>query len=277
MATTRKPTTSTRKTSDEAGAFVRDSASNRSLERGLRVLRAFRPGTACLTTTDVAERTDLPLPTVSRLLATLVRSGFLAYDFGTRAYALGVPLLSLAHAYTEGSALLTTALPLMTALAHSQRVNVGLATEDMGEVVYLQSVRGNRGGALRHIVPGSRAPLELTAIGRAWLSAAPSAQRDAALAPIARRYGKKWPPVLAAIRDSALQLQAQGYCVSRWQAGSVGIARPLRALNGHVHAVNITFLESTRSALFLREQAVRLTAMAERIDAALQGVGRRDV
>jgi len=245
---------------------MRESISNRSLERGLALLRAFRPGSATLTTSDLAERTALPIATVSRLLATLVRTGFLTYDFGARAYSLGMPLLSLGHSYAEGSALLAVAVPLMSELAHSQRVNVGLAGEDMGDVVYLQSVRGNRGGALRRILPGARAPLELTAIGRAWLSAVPAVQREAALKPIEQRYGRKWAPVRAQIHDSFAEIERSGYCTSRWQTGSVGIARPLRAFKGSVHGVNITFLESTRSPEFLQEQGVRLIKLVEQIE-----------
>jgi DNA-binding IclR family transcriptional regulator len=265
---------SSRRRSSDAGAFFRESASNRSLERGLAVLRAFRPGVGCLTTSDVAERTKLPLPTVSRLLATLVRSGFLTYDFDLRGYSLGVPLLSLGHSYTEGSRLLTVALPLMSALADSQRVNVGLASEDMGEIVYLQSLRGNRADVLRRIVPGSRAPLELTAIGRAWLAASPAAVRNGILKTIAPRYGRRWPGVLAEIRESRVQLGTQGYCISRWQTGSVGLARPLGEFSGRLYAVNITFFESARTAVFLREQGQRLIELARQVEEAVRAGSR---
>lgn len=253
----------------EASQFVRESVSSRSLDRGLALLRAFKPGSATLTTTDLADRTGLPIATVSRLLATLVRTGFLTYDFEARGYALGMPLLSLGHAYSEGSTLLAVAAPLMSDLAQSQRVNVGLAGEDVGEIVYLQSVRGNPGMALRRILPGTRAPLELTAIGRAWLSAVPAVQRAAALAPIAERYGTRWAAMEAQLDDSMSEIKRYGYCTSRWQAGVVGIARPLRACKGQVYGVNVTFLESARAPAFLREQGEKLIDLVERIERAM--------
>jgi IclR family transcriptional regulator, positive regulator for flagellar biogenesis len=247
--------------------FVRDSESNRSLTRGLAVLRAFRPGNASLSTTEIAERTGIPPATVSRLLATLVREGFLTYDFDIRAYSMGVPVLSLAEAYTESSRLLQEAQPLMTQLARRQCVNVGIGTEDCGGIVYLQSVRGNTGTAFRRIMSGSRAPLEISAIGLAWLAGAPPELRREKLAGIAARYGRKWAQIQAGIVAAEASFREFGYCVSRWQAGSVAIARPLAPAQGQLFAVNLSYREATSDERFLREQAARLMELAAALDA----------
>ena len=45
-----------------------------ALARGLDLLRAFKPGETELTNTDLALRTGLPKPTVSRLTRALVNS-----------------------------------------------------------------------------------------------------------------------------------------------------------------------------------------------------------
>jgi DNA-binding IclR family transcriptional regulator len=259
---------SSRRASTESGAFVRQSPSNRSLERGLLILRAFRSGNSFLTTGEIAERTSLPVPTVSRLAATLVREGFLNYDFANRGYCLGIPLLSLGQTFLEGSDVLATSEPLMRELARSQRVNVGLAAVDAAEIIYLQSIRGNGGNKLRHIVSGSRAPLELTSIGRAWLSAVSEAERERMYAKIAPRYREKWPDILADIRSGIKAVKEKGYCISRWQAGSVAIARPLSPINGRIYAINISFLETSLGNLFADEQAKRLIQLGHAIDDA---------
>lgn len=44
---------------------------NRSLERGIDILRAFKPGADLLGNGELAERTGLPRATVSRLAQTL--------------------------------------------------------------------------------------------------------------------------------------------------------------------------------------------------------------
>jgi DNA-binding IclR family transcriptional regulator len=110
---------------------------NRSLERGVEVLRAFKPGTDLLGNGELAERTGLSRATVSRLCATLVACGFLERDRTVRAYRLAAPVLSLAHAMRSGSPLLAVAAPLMRAEAEKRRINVGLAVADRDEMVYL--------------------------------------------------------------------------------------------------------------------------------------------
>lgn len=62
---------------------------------------------------ELAERTGLARSTVSRLTQSLVEMGFLQYDAALRAYRLGVPVLSLAHAMRSGSTVLQQAAPLM--------------------------------------------------------------------------------------------------------------------------------------------------------------------
>ncbi|WP_373696589.1 hypothetical protein [Variovorax sp. EBFNA2] len=62
----------------------------------------------------------------------------------------------------------------MRALAEKRRVNVGLATPDRDEMVYLESIRYARRVALRHVISGQRVPMELTSLGRAYLPWRPS-------------------------------------------------------------------------------------------------------
>ena len=83
----------------QTGRFTRDTAGSQSLERGLVLLRAFRVGTTSLTNAELAARTGLPRPTVSRLTRSLVDAGFLRYDVNERAYRLAPVVLSLADAF----------------------------------------------------------------------------------------------------------------------------------------------------------------------------------
>src|SRR6185295_618128 len=97
---------------------------NRSLERGIEILRAFRPGADLLGNGDIAERTGLSRATVSRLCQTLVEAGMLDHDRRLRAYRLAAPVLSLAHAMRSGSPVLTAVAPLMRGLAEKLHINV---------------------------------------------------------------------------------------------------------------------------------------------------------
>eukprot|EP01032_Pedospumella_encystans_P037671 gene37671-42668_t len=97
MATPRPSTAgSTRARTQATGTFVRSTPGSHSLERGLALLRAFRHGVDVLTNAELADRAQLPRPTVSRLTRSLVDAGFLAYDIEQRGYRLTAACLSLA-------------------------------------------------------------------------------------------------------------------------------------------------------------------------------------
>ena len=73
---------------------------NRSLQRGIEILRAFRPGSNLYGNGELAERTGLSRATVSRLAQTLVDCGMLEHDRRRRAYRLApLELTSLGRAY----------------------------------------------------------------------------------------------------------------------------------------------------------------------------------
>jgi DNA-binding IclR family transcriptional regulator len=221
--------------------FERTSPSNRSVERALSILRAFRPGLASLGNAELAERTGLARSTVSRLTQTLVENGFLRYDFVSGTYRLGPPLLSLAHALRLDSEVLNVALPLMRDVAEGQRINVGLAVADLEEMVYLESVRRNRSGLFRHVTAGSRVPVELTSLGRAYLATLSEENRKPLVAQLLVRQGKHAREVAAAIDAAVGEVRRRGYCRATWQVGIVSIAAPLNVETQPPYVFNISF------------------------------------
>lgn len=259
-------TTSTRAQTRRTGKFVRSTNGSQSLERGLVLLRAFRLGTGALTNADLANRTSLPRPTVSRLTRSLVDSGFLIYDVGERGYRLGAVCLSLALVHRSAQPALELALPLMRGLAEGRRINVGLAVADQTDMVYLDSVRRSRMGLFRRLVPGSRIPMALTSLGRAHLSALAPADRQLLMARFAPDYGTAWPGISSAIRKSLRLIQRRGYCWAEWQAGMVAIATPLCEPNGQRYALNISLPASDGTAEHLAlEQGELLMTLAHGI------------
>jgi DNA-binding IclR family transcriptional regulator len=263
---------STRRLTRETGVFIRETPPIRSLDRGLAILRAFRPGIGGLGNAEIAQRTGLPRATVSRLTRTLVDAGFLVFDLRAGVYRLGPPFLGFAQSVREASIVLQTALPLMREVAEGLRINVGLAVVDAGEMIYLDSVRKSRLGLFRHVQPGSRLPIAETALGRAWLAGLPAAARTAALSQLAPRYGERWPSLAREISRSVSLVERHGYCAVSWQVGLVSIATPL-VLPGHpVHAFNISYpapAEAAGSAPPERRYASLLLRTAARVREAL--------
>jgi DNA-binding IclR family transcriptional regulator len=241
------------------------SPANRSLERGIEILRAFRPGAEVMGNGELAERTGLSRATVSRLTQTLVQCGFLQYDAPLRAYRLAAPVLSLAHAMRTGSVVLQAAAPLMRELAQSQRINVGLAVADGDEMVYLESVRYNRKPSLRTVVAGQRVPMALTSLGRAWLAAAPADQRKAVLAGILGRGRRRAPALAEEIRQAVDSVARIGWCMASWQPEVVAVSTPLRIHRQPIHVLNVSVSTSAAPHEAARELAPLLMALAERI------------
>jgi DNA-binding IclR family transcriptional regulator len=194
------------------------TVSNRSLERGLELLRAFGPGAALLGNGDLVERTGLPKATISRLTRTLAEAGYLEHDLGRKAYRLGVPVLSLAQAMRSGSTILQAAGPLIREIAQKRHINVGLAAADREEMVYLESVRYNQRVSLRNIVSGQRVPMELTSLGRAHLATLEKRAFDALMLGFERR-GRTggWPRLHAEILAAVASVRERGYCAASWQ------------------------------------------------------------
>ena len=245
---------------------------NRSLERGVDILRAFRPGSEVLGNGELAERTGLSRATVSRLTQTLVGTGLLEHDARLRAYRLGAPVLSLAHAMRTGSSVLQAAAPLMRAVAEKERINVGLAVADRDEMVYLESVRYNRKVSLRNVVAGQRVPMELTSLGRAWLAVAPEAQRAALMQLFAQRRAGRWPVLEAELLDAIERVQAVGYCTASWQAEVVAVATPLVLPNHPVHVLNMSVTSTDAAAPVAKVLSVHLRGLAQRIEARMVSI-----
>lgn len=243
---------------------------NRSLERGIELLRAFKPGAGLLGNGELAERTGLSRATVSRLAQTLADCGFLERDRRHRAYRLAAPVLSLAHAMRTGSPVLHVAGPLMRAEAEKRKINVGLAVADRDEMVYLESIRYSRRVSWRNVVAGQRVPMELTSLGRAWLSAAGTEPRRELLALFRARRPKGWRVLSGEINDAIESVRRHGYCWASWQPQVVAIATPI-VVEGHpVHVLNMSTTGEEAPASVVRRLHRPLMDLAASIGSALR-------
>lgn len=249
------------------------SPANRSLERGIDLLRAFRPGSALLGNMELAERTGLSKATVTRLTQTLVGAGFLQADPGTRAFRLAPAVLSLAHAMRSGSALLSVAAPLMRTAAQTHRINVGLAAPDGDEMVYLESIRYNPRPSLRQVVSGQRVPMERTSLGRACLAALPEARRAELLAHFRGTRKGPWRQLGPALRQSIEDVGTQGWCAASWQPEVVAVATPLH-FQGGVYALNVSLTTAAPFPAEVERLAALLLRLKREVEGALEAMDR---
>lgn len=242
---------------------------NRSLARGIELLRAFRPGDDLLGNGELAERTGLARPTVSRLAQTLADGGLLERDRRRRAYRLAAPVLSLAHTMRTGSPLLAAAAPPMRAEAQRLKINVGLAAADRDEMVYLESFRFGRRVEWRNVVAGQRVPIELTSLGRAWLAVAPDDVRVALLARLRAKRRGRWSALAHEISQAVEQVRRDGWCWASWQPQVVALATPIVLPDRPVVVLNMSTSGETSPAHAAARLSGPLLALRERLLAQL--------
>ena len=248
------------------------SPSNRSLERGLEILRVFRPGASYRGNNEIAERTGLPRSTVSRLTQTLVACRFLHYDPVARAYRLGAPVLSLAEAYLVESEVLPVAVPLMKLLADKFQVNVGLAVADGDELVYLHAIRRSLGGVPRHVTTGHRVPVELTAIGHAYLATLNGENLARVLKLVRPRHKSRWRVIEAEVHKSIRQVGRVGYCNVEWLPGMKTVAIAVELLFCAPYLVNLSVKSDQCDDNRMRnELAPELLRLATKLREAFSG------
>jgi DNA-binding IclR family transcriptional regulator len=248
------------------------AAQNRSLERGIEILRAFRQGVDMLGNGELAERTGLSKATVSRLTQTLVAGGMLEHVRSERAYRLGAPVLALAHAMRIGSPILSIAGPKMRSVAEKQRVNVGLAAPDRDSMVYLESFRYNRRASLRSVVAGQRVPIELTSLGRAYLASLTEEARRQKLLQLKPIRPQSWNSVEREIETAVASVEKTGFCLAAWQPGVVAVAAPLVLGREQTYALNISITSDRPPAHVARELKVPLLELkAALLDALTEG------
>jgi DNA-binding IclR family transcriptional regulator len=219
---------------------LKTGSQNRSLERGISILRTFRPGVDLLRHSDIAERTGLAPATVSRLTQTLIQTGMLQYDQQHHAYRLAVSFLSFSHAVRSNSQVLQVAAPMMREYAERLKVNVGLAVADGDDMVYLEAIRYARRVSFRNVVAGLRIPIVRTSLGRALLAASSEADRQQIYAHGQLKTPDEWPEIEQEIQIAINQVQTEGYCSASWHSEVIAVATPLKLNNQPIHVLNLS-------------------------------------
>ena len=204
-----------------------------ALARGLSVMRAFQPGDGILGNGDIAERTGLPKPTVSRLTHTLTRLGYLVHAERLGKYRLGPGVLSLGYSLLANMDIRKIARPYMQELANASGLGIALGARDRLSMVYLEHAR-DAGTVTLRLDVGSHVPIATTAMGRAFLAAIPDTEREYLMVAMAERAGAEWPKIERGIKRAMDQIAAKGYCTSfgEWEHDVNAIRAPLRSLDG---------------------------------------------
>lgn len=246
-----------------------------ALARGLDILRAFTPRHSQLGNSEIAQRTRLPKPTVTRLTYTLTQLGYLDYSPESGKYSLSVGVLALGYSFLASQDIRAIARPLMQEFADYARATVCLAARDNPYMVFLEVCQGNPTFQMRLEV-GARVPYGMTALGRAYHCGL-SEEARARMLEEHRRMGRRedWEGFRASFEKAVREYQKYGFCVSlgEWNKDVYSVAVPLVSRD-QAKILGLACagppFEMTKSRIF-EELGPRLIQLRDRLFAASGG------
>jgi DNA-binding IclR family transcriptional regulator len=240
-----------------------------AVARGMAILRCFDRGEHYLGNQDIAARTGLPKPTVSRLTFTLASLGYLNYLASLEKYSLGVGVLALAHGFVKGNDIMAVARPLMQELADYTKAAVMLGAYDDLQMVLLDICQGDETFRL-NLEAGSRVPHNSTALGRAHLAALPLESFEQHLENLQKECpAAAWPKIKTGIVRARQDYEHYGFCFSLgdWKPDVFAVGVPIASDD---NSRRFAFNCSGRVSVVTREQIVgdfgpRLVAMRNKV------------
>jgi DNA-binding IclR family transcriptional regulator len=256
---------------------VKKAATDRSfvvaLSRGLEVLRAFRPNDGLLGNQEIAARTGLPKPTISRLTYTLCKLGYLTQVPRFEKYQLAPPALALGYAALANLGVRHLSEPFREELMRQTGGAVAIGARDRHSMIYFGQARSSLTVGVQLDV-GSRVPIATTAMGRAYLWALPDDERATLLRELREHYGSsRWSKMKDGVERAGEMIAKRGFAISsgEWQEdiGAAGVALRLNDGTGpYAFNCGAPAFRFTEDRL-INDIGPRLLAMVRNIETAL--------
>ena len=183
-----------------------------ALGRGLTLLAAFEQHER-LSHQQLCQMTTLPKATITRLIHTLMKLGFLRVTEHGQ-YQLGSSAVRLSATAWSRHDMVAAAEPLLRQFASSNEVSVNLAAEVEGEMRYHACCRSPARLSV-NLQVGSAVPVARTAIGRAFYAASSPARQAVIRSNLQEHLSTEdYTHAQAALTQAAKHYTAHGYTVS---------------------------------------------------------------
>ena len=203
------------------------------LERTLGILELLSGQGQGLELAHIAERLNMPKSAAHRLLADLVRYGYVRQTRDQGEYLLTTKLVSLGLSYLSKTGVVDIAQPLLDRLAEQTGELVRLSVVDGDRLTWVARAQGARQGLRYDPDMGSIARLSCSSSGWAWLS---TLKDDDALAMVAQQglgapqeFGPNAPKSLKAVLKALQDTRKAGFALTEetYTAGLNAIAAPV--------------------------------------------------
>jgi len=197
-----------------------------TLARGLDILRCFTVSDPVLGNKDIAQRTGLPKPTVSRLTYTLTKLGYLRHLTQSSKYELGSAVLSIGYPLLANIKARQLARLAMNELAEHARGWVSLGMRERLGMVYIETSRSREVLDSKPDI-GQTFPILMSAMGRAYLAGLEAGEREVVLNHIRVKTPDVWAKHACKVETSLADFRARGFCLHHGD------------YNPHVHTVAV--------------------------------------
>lgn len=261
-----------------AGAEAQDKAGQKdpeflsTLERGLRVLKAFDEYHPEMTLSEVAAKTALPPAVARRCLITLVELGYIGQH--ERKFLLRPAVLTIGSAFLASMQIEQVVLPPLQHLRDQTGDSASLAVLSGADILYVAHVSTDRRFRVAAGV-GTRFPFHATSLGKALAAHLPDPERGGLLehAPF-QRFTERTVTEGPAMTERLGLIAERGYdsALDELDYGIVSVAVPIFGRDRRVIASINCSTSTTRISQdeLVRTRLPLLRAAAGEIEASLK-------
>lgn len=202
------------------------------------ILKLIGQSREALGVNELARRVGLHKSTVSRILSTLERHGFVERDPDHGRFGLGVEVVAIAGPFLANLDIVKASRRILARTAEETGETVFIATWSGREVILIERAMGERAVA-HYASPGTAMPAHASAAGKVFLSSLSPSVLDAFLANELTSYTPLTVTDPAKLRQELDEIRSLGFAImdQEYQLESCGIAAPIRDFRGGVVAV----------------------------------------
>jgi len=226
------------------------------LERTFGILEVFTETRPEWSTTDIARKLGLPVPTTHRILTALSRLGYVSQHEETRRFRLGLAALTLGERARAVADLRPVAIGPLRRLSEAtgETALLTVLTPERDRGVCLERVETSQPLRLS-VQPGRQLPLHAGASQKALLAFMPDEDIDRVLAQPLEGFCRSTITGQAALRRELATIKARGWAGSyeETNVGVWGVAVPVLSSSDVVCAVGIAGPSARLSAQRVRE------------------------
>jgi DNA-binding IclR family transcriptional regulator len=238
-----------------------------SIDRAMHIIQILvsNPHKTDWSITDLAERTELPLSTMHRLLSSLMEHGLVMQNLSTKHYKVGYTWMEIGLHVLGSIDFRTAARPVMEKLALEVEESIYLNIQDGTHGITIELVDSPLKVRIAETL-GTRGPLHIGAPNKAILSYLNEAERASILEKLKLPEAEK-----QAIQLQVLEIQKTGYAISEGERteGTVSVSAPVF---GYADKVFASVSINAPSFRFTEE---RLPLLIEKVKQAAKEVSAR--